>query len=289
MIDTGFHRQECFSALLDGMRGLRLEPEKTDVFLTHLHSDHCGNAGMLQKMGCRLLMGKIDYKLAISEIHNGWQSFRDSVIGEGMPAETVKLFFENNPAALYGPEYFTVDYVTDGDVLQYGGYQLQVIAMPGHTPGQLCLYESNKKILFSADHILFDITPNITFWPTMEDALKIYLDGLRKIDAYEVKLALPSHLNLGEINIHERTAQLISYHETRLVELERIIQQNSGLTGYAIAGQMTWRIRARNFEELSLAQKWFGFSETLSHLEYLCKRGKIRREQRNGEKLYFKI
>ena len=40
IIDTGFNRPECREALLAGLAELDANWEKTNLFLTHLHSDH---------------------------------------------------------------------------------------------------------------------------------------------------------------------------------------------------------------------------------------------------------
>jgi len=60
----------------------------------------------------------------------------------------------------------------------------------------MCLYEPAKKILVSGDHILFDITPNITFWPNLKNSLKAYLSSLEKVFSLQVDLVLPGHRNI---------------------------------------------------------------------------------------------
>ena len=40
MIDTGFNRPECEEALKNAVAELGIE--EYDVFISHLHSDHCG-------------------------------------------------------------------------------------------------------------------------------------------------------------------------------------------------------------------------------------------------------
>lgn len=42
LIDTTFNTDECENALLEQMQFLNASPGDTDVFLTHLHVDHCG-------------------------------------------------------------------------------------------------------------------------------------------------------------------------------------------------------------------------------------------------------
>ncbi|MEO8284865.1 MAG: MBL fold metallo-hydrolase [Chloroflexota bacterium] len=45
-------------------------------------------------------------------------------------------------------------YLNDGQELEVGRLKLTVIATPGHTPGSICLYESNEHALFSGDTII---------------------------------------------------------------------------------------------------------------------------------------
>lgn len=73
-----------------------------------------------------------------------------------------------------------------------GEYTLEVIAAPGHTPGQICLWMANQQVLFTADHVLFDITPNITMWPNLPNALGRYLESLTRIGTYPARLASPA-------------------------------------------------------------------------------------------------
>ena len=43
LIDTGFNRPECEAALQSAFDELGIK--ETDLFITHLHSDHCGLIG----------------------------------------------------------------------------------------------------------------------------------------------------------------------------------------------------------------------------------------------------
>jgi glyoxylase-like metal-dependent hydrolase (beta-lactamase superfamily II) len=48
------------------------------------------------------------------------------------------------------------------------------------TLGHTCLYEADKKILVSGDHILIDISPNIQCWEEGWNPLKSYMESLKK-------------------------------------------------------------------------------------------------------------
>ena len=58
------------------------------------------------------------------------------------------------------------DVLLNGDeTIASGIFNLKVIWTPGHSPGHICLYEPVHKILFSGDHVLPVITPNISLTP----------------------------------------------------------------------------------------------------------------------------
>ena len=40
LVDTGFRQEECRTALKAGLAELGVDMADTDIFLTHLHSDH---------------------------------------------------------------------------------------------------------------------------------------------------------------------------------------------------------------------------------------------------------
>lgn len=287
VIDTGFNREECLTSLLRGMETLNLTPENTDVFLTHMHADHTGNAAALQARGYRLMMSETDYGILAGEIEGGWSEVRIRAADEGMTGEMIKGIFQDNPAVVYRSDIFSAEFVRGGDRLSYGDYELLCIDTPGHTPGHMCLYEVNKKIMFLGDHVLFDITPNICAWSQVDDSLGLYLDSLRRISEFDVSIALPGHRSTGEISMNKRIETLIDHHSRRLKEVESIIGGAGEINAYDISGHMTWQIRARNWNDFPPAQKWFAFEETLAHLDYLTKTGRIcRRTGENGRITY---
>lgn len=286
LVDTGFNNPECLAALTEALFELKAEPADTDVFLTHLHSDHTGNAAALEAMGCRIIMGEHDYKLLAGE---NWAAIRARALSEGMSREMLRVIFDCNPATIYAPDKFHVSAVNAGDILKYGGYEFECICTPGHTPGHMCLYDRGRKLLLSGDHVLFDISPNITCWSGVPDSLGDYLESLRRVEELEVETVLPGHRNCGSVTLKERTEQLIAHHERRLGELERIIAERPGLNAYELTGLLRWRIHAKSWDDFPPAQKWFAMGEAMAHLDYLIARGRIRAgsDPSSGCRIYF--
>ena len=141
--------------------------------------------------------------------------------------------------------------------------------------------------MFLGDHVLFDITPNITAWPRMPDALGSYLRSLEKIRAYDVKLALPGHRRGGDM--HLRIDQLLEHHKRRLEEAFSAVKNHPGQPAYFLAGKMTWKIRASSWDTFPVAQKWFAVGECMSHLDHLMVQGRIRKELQGGKAAYFAV
>ena len=71
----------------------------------------------------------------------------------------------------------------EGDVILAGRYTLRAIWTPGHTPGHFCFEVCGTGAMLLGDHVLFDITPNITDWWDVPDSLGNYLRSLDKLEA----------------------------------------------------------------------------------------------------------
>ena len=226
IIDTGFNRPECKQALFEGLDELQVDFAHTMLFLTHLHGDHTGLTEELTVRGVPVFMGAIDYNYLCSQItSNGWQTMEQIFFSEGFPMEEIEKQKKGNQARLYSPQHpFPATTVQDNDVLTVGNVSLRCIHTPGHTPGHICLYIEDKEILFSVDHILFDITPNITAWLGVKDSLNNYINSLKKIREFKMDTALPAHRNTKGINVYDRIDQLLEHHKARLADTEKVVK-----------------------------------------------------------------
>ena len=296
LIDTGFRLDECREALLNGLSELGEDPQSVDIFLTHMHSDHAGLAADIVGEGRHIYISATDYKLlATNDVEEKLivvtlaERFRTA----GMPDFIIDSMTEINPAIAYSPKTNAIQYtiVQDGETIRAGGYALRCIHTPGHTPGHMCLWDETNGTMFTGDHVLFDITPNITAWTFVDDSLDDYLKSLRAVIKYPVKTALPGHRKPGVF--HKRIDGLLNHHQTRLDEVERLIREAPGSTAYDISGKMRWKIRASNWGDFPPTQKIFAVGECMSHLDYLLRRGKIcsRLDEKAGGKLvrYYSI
>jgi len=289
LIDTGFRQEPCRDALQAALDELGVRKEETDVLVTHLHADHSGLSDVFVGPEKQIYISDIDRRYLQSGDEREQirvrqdQRYRE----EGFPEREAQALAWKNPArnSIAPPGGSNYVGLKEGDVLEIGGYRLRAILTPGHTPGHMCFWMEEQGAMFLGDHVLFDISPNITFWSTMPDALGTYMDSLRRISAYDVQLPLPAHRGIGDFK--SRVAALLQHHERRLEQVRQIVREHPGLTGYEIAGRMTWKIRCNSWDDFPVTQKWFAVGECIAHLDRLRLQGELRAEPQNGLQRYY--
>lgn len=74
--------------------------------------------------------------------------------------------------------------ITEGDVFYLGGFALEVVEAPGHTPGSICLLDRTHRILYSGDTI--SLEPIFLFGAHRDIRLfRSTLDKLRALEGYD--------------------------------------------------------------------------------------------------------
>lgn len=131
LIDCGAFYPEERKAISDHIaeHHLRL----THLFNTHGHFDHIFGADYIYK----------EYGLSIELCADERDTYQ-------MAQQQMRQFIHRDlPISLPAVKHW----FADGDVLQVGHTQLQVIATPGHTPGGVCFYCEKEHVLFSGDSL----------------------------------------------------------------------------------------------------------------------------------------
>ncbi len=283
IIDTGFNRDECHEVMLEGLGSLKIDLNRTDFFITHLHADHFGLVDRLKTDSSTIFFNRPD-----AEILDGWDGFDHMfsyAASNGFPEIELRNAFESHPGKRFGTTWIPeLKILEDGDILEVGGYKLTCVETPGHTLGHTCLYEAEKKLFFSGDHILGDITPNIQGWSDQQDMLRHYLKSLEKVYSYEVDLVLPGHRSLFP-GFKERINELTDHHQKRLDEILLILDLGPR-HAYGIASEMKWDIKCDSWEQFPVPQKWFATGEAIAHLRYLEESHQIARDENAAETTY---
>src|SRR5260370_9176262 len=143
-----------------------------------------------------------------------------------------------------------------------GRRQLRVEWTPGHSPGHICRYEQGEKLLFAGDHRLPGLMPTIGIHPrSTPDPLHEYLDGLKRMAAYEPRLILPAH-GRPFTDAARRVATLAAHHSRRLDQILEIVSAGEK-SAWEVALEL-WGPRDNLYERRLALQ------EGLAHLQALA-------------------
>jgi glyoxylase-like metal-dependent hydrolase (beta-lactamase superfamily II) len=283
IIDTGLNRPECIAAMRQGLAELDVDPGNAFFLITHMHADHSGAVGELTGPDSTVYASSIDAAIinSMGRSMEHWNTMKEYARRCGFPAAELEQAIERHPGFKYGNKReipFAI--LKEGDILNIGGYSFRCIETPGHTRGHICLYDSGEKLLFSGDHILNSITPNISSWSDEENPLAVYLASLDKIARLPVAFFFPSHRRPGA-NCAERIAELKEHHHLRSGDVLEILA-NGPVSAYEVASRMRWDLTYASWEQFPAAQKWFATGEAVAHLQYLVSVGKAEKRVENG-------
>lgn len=287
IIDTGMNRDACKEAMGSSLAELDVDLEVTDFFITHMHADHSGLLSSLTTAASKVYCSAADAAM-INDDGAYWEQVHIFVETGGFPEAELETAVKKHPGYKYrslGTINFTI--AKENDIIRIGDYRFQCVETPGHTQGHLCLYDAAKKILVSGDHILNDITPNISLLSYRLNPLDNYLNSLQKVYDYDVEMVLPGHRRLFSDH-RKRIDELRVHHNARAEEVLAILEEKGQKTAYQVAAFMTWDITYRSFDEFPVAQKWFASGEALAHLKYLEEKGLVQKELQ-GKSFVFSI
>ncbi len=283
MIDTGMNRDECLSAMMSGLKELGVDIRKTDFFITHSHSDHLGLVSSLATDRSTIYFNERDANRIKAGI--SLDELMDFARLNGFPEEELQKVPHAHPGFKFRPKGdLAFHTLREGDAIRISDYVFRCIETPGHTLGHMCLYEPGKKILVAGDHILRDITPNILLMSDEWNPLKAYLESLDKVCELDIELVLPGHRGTFT-DWKERIQELKDHHLRRLDEILAILREDAK-NAFEIASRMTWDITYDSWDLFPVSQKWFATGEAISHLKYLEESGVIRKDMREGKRIY---
>jgi glyoxylase-like metal-dependent hydrolase (beta-lactamase superfamily II) len=278
LIDTGWPTRESWDALVAGLAGIGASVgDVRATLITHMHADHHGLSGRVREESgawigmhandADVLKRRVDADALIEQMRD-WVVRRggtadDAVALSGTADERAKYLGLADPDRL----------IADGDRPLPG---LRAVWTPGHTPGHLCFHDETRDVLFTGDHILPRISPNISLHPGQPaDPLGDFTESLEKAGALEVDEVLPAH-EYRFAGLRDRADALLRHHATRLGEVEELLAARPGATTWAVAEGLTW---SRTWPEIQGFIRRSALGETLAHLARLVALGRVVRAE----------
>ncbi len=274
LIDTGPNFPGVFSALEKSLGKIGCEVTGIDqIFITHSHVDHCGLAGTIQGIsGAAVYMREMEYRRAMADLEMFIMSKQSFYRQEGLPykvfckiVKTYKMF--KNTIIPFREK----DFLVPGENKRFQNEMLEVINTPGHTAGQVVFFLRERGLLFSGDHVLPYITPNLG--PDPADLafrpLRSFIDSLNKVRDLPVSMVCPAH-GAPFADLKGRVEEIRAHHDERKSLIMNALNTKPK-TAYAISRDV-FGVDLPDFDQ------FLAFNETLVHLTELESELVIRRE-----------
>lgn len=170
--------EPCFDYLVNAMKGNGFKVDDIGLIInTHSHPDHCqANEVIIEKNQALVTLSKEE------------DEFR-ATLGTRM----YSMF------GIKAPQFTPFFYLQEGslDLGVKDKVSLQVFLTPGHSPGSVCLYWPDNKILVTGDVVFYGGIGRTDFPSGSLSQLKVSIDRLSQLD---VECLVPGHsTELGSV------------------------------------------------------------------------------------------
>lgn len=160
LLETNAYYLPEVAILIDAPQGIAAVVQERNwkvdwLFFTHGHFDHTWDGAKVKGMTqCRVGYHRADEPMFLQP--DLWKRFG------------IEEKFETLTADHYWEE---------GEVQKVGKFEFLLLHVPGHSPGSVCFYEAEKKVLFGGD-VLFQ--GGVGRWDLPGGSQEILLKGIRK-------------------------------------------------------------------------------------------------------------
>lgn len=191
LVDCG--SEESQRDLLGALRQLEIKRERISlVVLTHEHAGHAGGSAAFPDA---LL---VSHSLAAAKLRHGEEPLTKLRVARAPDVE-----------------------LSDGGAIRIGGFSFDVLHMPGHTSGSICLYERSRALIVTGDTVLARGTLPVV---TQNGSSGEHLESLERLASLRARLLLPGHGPLSDdpaadiaaaaTTVQSRLNRWVDEHET---------------------------------------------------------------------------
>ncbi len=163
------------------------------VLNTHGHIDHTGGDSDFEKA----YLSEDDWFMVDQKyIASSWSGFLDKTKKE---------------PGFYGAEYMKKDWIPgeferlplrDHQIFDFGGRMLEVLCVPGHTPGSVVFLDRANKLLFAGDSV---VSTPILIFDKYSTNVTSFWNALKELDKEDFELIFPGHYKrpIGKKVLHD--------------------------------------------------------------------------------------
>ncbi|MHA1951704.1 MAG: MBL fold metallo-hydrolase [Candidatus Thorarchaeota archaeon] len=185
-IDSGmsaYSGEYLWNFAKEKMRGT----EDLYLILTHKDTDHCFGMNEIKKHGATVISHE-----HTAEILNAGRDLSSNAIAE----RTRKKYY---PDDVLGDVVLSrpVETIIRDTTLNLGE-EIQLLSIPGHTPGDIAVYHPRSKVLFAGDAILEGMDPYVR---PDSISIKTWIKNLERLRELDIEWILPGHGELSKPDI----------------------------------------------------------------------------------------
>jgi glyoxylase-like metal-dependent hydrolase (beta-lactamase superfamily II) len=280
LFDTGMHEPGSLAHLERALAMVNLKLEHVRlVVCTHAHSDHFGQAAsVLERAGCELwLHPNHDHMTRAAEDPDAALERRLEVARQsGVPEEPLRRYAESRRGTgfgIAGPVEPARDLLPGVEISTDLGFW-SVVETPGHAPSHVCLFQPERRLLISGDHLLGRVSLYYDYGWTPDPAGE-FLGSLDAVEALGARLCLPGHgRTFTDVQGHiDANRALVA---ERVARVHAAISDGEPLTAFDAVP------RVYDAPVTPLNANWW-LSETLCYLRHLEVTGRAERVDGEGD------
>ncbi len=285
LFDCGIGTAEGEAALRAGAAERAIDLRRcTRLLVSHGHVDHYGLAQTLsEESGAAVFIHPADAPKAVGP--DSWDRrapvYRGFMVRSGVPTEQLdRLVAFGRFSGKYSRRIDAerTQPLAAGQRLRFARFGAEVLHLPGHTTGLVCLFDAEHRLLFADDHILARTSPN----PFLElqgegpvrtsRALVHYFASIRHVLTLDVDWVLPGH---GEPfqNLRPLLERLFGFYARR---------QDKVLAALATGPATSYALTQAVFGEHEGPRLFLTLSEVVGNPEVMEEDGRVRRSEGDG-------
>jgi glyoxylase-like metal-dependent hydrolase (beta-lactamase superfamily II) len=197
LVDCGSYLAPGWDALVQALDQVGHQPRDISLLVcTHLHQDHAGLASLIgERTGCTLARaaGPKTAHDALRDRGLPLARRRELALREGVPEALLEAMSDaivagdgDHPRAHFDRE------LVDGETIATRSGTWRVVALAGHSPAQIGLFEPGRRWLMSADLVFEGAIPYLEFG-TAADPLADHIASIDRAIALAAERLLPGH------------------------------------------------------------------------------------------------
>jgi glyoxylase-like metal-dependent hydrolase (beta-lactamase superfamily II) len=273
LFDTGMYDADSLSHLERALEMCDLRLEQTRlVVCTHAHTDHCGQAAaIVERAGCEVWMHPNHEHLTrmIEDPDSVFERRIEVARQSGVPEAPLRRYAAERSSRGSGiagpiePDRDLLNGVSIGTDLG----EWVVYETPGHSPSHVCMFQPERRLLVSGDHLLGRISLYFDYGYS-PDPVGEFLSSLDVVERLGARLCLPGHgRTFADVHAH--------IQGNRVLVGERLSSVRAALDGRELT---VFELVPHVYgDSLSQQNAHWLLSKTLCYLTHLQALGEARR------------